>query len=423
MRYREKLNTTEIGQLVTLQDSGTSITGWKNPIYEDYIQSQQYAAMLDTVVPNFRARIARGEIINNPMASVVWSSLVNPLHFAGAGHFPQYQDNNWYNMSTEIQIPSANNAVVLTWDNLAIVLAEYQSERDIALTQAWANVDLSEAQALASLGELPETIHWCTSLVKRMISLLRAFKNKQLTGLAAKSMQSGKSVYRESSELWLEYRYAIRPLVYDMHQLTQAWNASIVPKLPRFTARGFHQHDLSTETETYRLDSAWTAFFNTEFIVSRVIRTRSKFRAGVLWNVSSDARVTPLLWGLDKPLETVWELIPLSFVVDWFFNVGNTISSWTANAGLNTLASWISEEITIEVTDTLPDFQVNNNSQYGLVWDSHTIAPGSTVTSTTYKRRIPSPVRSKLPHFDLHLDVAKLLDLATIGKNLFRFLL
>jgi hypothetical protein len=37
--------------------------------------------------------------------------------------------------------------------------------------------------------------------------------------------------------------------------------------------------------------------------------------------------------GLINPLEIVWELLPYSFVVDWFLPIGNWLSSMTADAG------------------------------------------------------------------------------------------
>ena len=38
--------------------------------------------------------------------------------------------------------------------------------------------------------------------------------------------------------------------------------------------------------------------------------------------------------GIDNPLEVVWELIPLSFVADWFIPVGEFLRSLTATNGL-----------------------------------------------------------------------------------------
>jgi hypothetical protein len=39
-------------------------------------------------------------------------------------------------------------------------------------------------------------------------------------------------------------------------------------------------------------------------------------------------------WGLDNPLLIAWELVPFSFVVDWFVNVGDVLSSLTDFAGM-----------------------------------------------------------------------------------------
>lgn len=42
---------------------------------------------------------------------------------------------------------------------------------------------------------------------------------------------------------------------------------------------------------------------------------------------------------LGSPAEWAWELIPYSFVVDWMFNVGDTIAAYGAGRGLNHIAT------------------------------------------------------------------------------------
>jgi hypothetical protein len=283
----------------------------------------------------------------------------------------------------------------------------YEDERDVAVAKAWANVDISSAQAMASLGELPETLHWMASLMKRMISIFRAFSSKKLLLRTSKFFRSGKSVIDAMSEMWLEFRYAIRPLIIDMDQAVKAWNAVLV-KTDRFTARGFHRTK-ATSSSSYTMGNQ---------IISRTEVLETNFRAGVLFNVSASVNELRSVWGLDKPIETIWELVPFSFMIDWFFSVGTTIAAWTANPGLNPLASWVTEEVIHTVTDSLN--QVTPGSS---IWDyEFSTVPGKTVTTMTYKRRIPSPNRPILPTFNLELNTAKLIDLAAIGRDLFRLI-
>lgn len=407
MRYREKMNTYTEGTW-----TGNFIPSWGTPTYRsvDYIATQQYIAMLDIVTPNWRARIAKGEIISNPMASRAFSSSVSPSVMISNGFVKTNPKNTWTRRHSGV-IPPAFNAVVLDWIAFDAELEKYKDYRDVALSKAWANVDISEIQALASLGELPETLSWMTSLLKRAISLIRLFNQKKLLLAAGKMVASKKSMLDSMSDLWLEYRYAIRPLVFDMHSAVMAWNA-VVEKSNRFTARGFDEIPLTTSASTYQ----YTLPVYGKPIVSRVSTTSANFRAGVLFVIDGNINEFRSIWGFDQPIETVWELIPFSFIVDWFFNVGHVISSWTYNPGLKPLTSWCTETISTSITDnwTIPQYV---DKQYTVV--NEDFYPGCTKTTLLSKRRIIAPSRALLPKFNLKLNTAKLIDLATIGRSLF----
>lgn len=47
--------------------------------------------------------------------------------------------------------------------------------------------------------------------------------------------------------------------------------------------------------------------------------------------------------GLVNPLSLAWELVPYSFVVDWFMPIGNTLEALTATAGLSFVAGYHSQ--------------------------------------------------------------------------------
>jgi hypothetical protein len=58
-----------------------------------------------------------------------------------------------------------------------------------------------------------------------------------------------------------------------------------------------------------------------------------------------DSQLTGALSNHDliNPLSIGWEVIPYSFVVDWFAPIGNTLSSLTATAGLDFLGGYGSQ--------------------------------------------------------------------------------
>jgi hypothetical protein len=417
MRYREKINQLDESVYYNTLVHADPQLDSSSPA--DYTSMQAYSAMLDVVTENWKTRMAKGEIINNPMLSL--TSVQNNTPFMYTFRLTDPDDSTNYGTYTHgIELPADYQATSLDWDYwYDHILDVFESERDVALSKAWANVDISSIQALASLGELPETVHWMTSLVKRMISIMRAFTQKKLLLNVQKFVQSGRSVINELSELWLEFRYAVRPLIFDMQQAVEAWNA-VLQKSDRFTARGFNRADgvTTSSTETVILNEAMSA------IISRTQQTSADYRAGVLYTIDDNVNELMSVWGIDQPIETVWELIPFSFMIDWFFSVGHVISSWTINPGLNPLASFITEEHTTTIKSEITGcFQTKDITSSGnLVTNVGAVSAGCNLTKVITKRRLPSPQRSIMPTFNLNLDTAKLIDLAAIGRDLFRTL-
>lgn len=414
MRYRELQNSLSSGTYTVSSEYFGYPPSYVDTSYEqEYTALQTYIAMLDVNTPRWRELIAHGHILNNPMLSVAHTVSQTPFLFMHIGH--DKNQPGWTYVSTGgYTIPSENMPMSLDWDYYDGLLHDYQGERDIALAKAWANVNISEIQALASLGELPETVHWMKSLVLRMISILRSFTQKRLLINASKMLRSGKSVIDAMSEMWLEFRYAIRPLIFEMDQARKAWN-HILDKALRQTARGFSRISPSIDTSTYGV-----AIGAASGIVSRVHTVEANFRAGVLFSVDTDIGKIQSVWGIDHPIEAIWELVPFSFIVDWFFNVGNVLASFTPNPGLHPLASWITEEVKESWTDSLSG-GVERPDTVNLAFDrpSTVLQSGCTTTTVLIRRRLPSPSRSIVPSFSLKLDTAKLIDLATIGRNLF----
>lgn len=207
----------------------------------------------------------------------------------------------------------------------------------------------------------------------------------------------------------MEFRYALRPLFYDTLQIIDAANASAIAT--RQTYRGFQKHsDSVTANGTYSLTA--DRKFNWQQTSIRSVDVR----AGVLCQVEELSTLN--IWGGYAIAETVWELIPFSFIIDWFFNVGQTIASWTPNAGLRTLASWYTVLEThyqeIKVTGTTCQ---NNTGRYyyDLVLD---LSGACYSKSSISKVRVPNPNRFVLPTFQLKLDTFKLVDLMIIGRKI-----
>lgn len=126
--------------------------------------------------------------------------------------------------------------------------------------------------------------------------------------------QAGIELVDALAHVWMNFRYNIMPLVYTAIDITEA-----VTKDPEFlTTRDTLQQEVSII-----LPSDLPALeFTTDFKV--FIRDRAKADIGPF---SITSKVVS-----GNILTTAWELVPLSFVVDWFINVGDFISAFSGGS-------------------------------------------------------------------------------------------
>lgn len=127
---------------------------------------------------------------------------------------------------------------------------------------------------------------------------------------------------KKSADAWLELQYGWKPLVSDICAALEAARNGL--KLPVLTAKRHleEEHPLPTP------DPAGAVGFATGYC-----------RSGVIARV--DAELTsPALYQLDSlsllnPYSLFWELLPFSFVIDWFIPIGNMLKSMSASFGLS----------------------------------------------------------------------------------------
>jgi hypothetical protein len=413
MRQRVKEDSYSNAALQYVQDDSYPVNA--APIYYEliYEASRDFVAMEDTEIVDFHKRKSQGEIFNNAMLQVSESYEDRPatVHWKALHDNGDFYHRGYYEPVTrpaDYESPWSLSAA-----NQALLFQRWDTGRGQAVAKAWANVDESELLAYATVGELPETVKWIASLYQRGIKLISLFKAKRIRLELQKLSHLDK--VDALSNFWLEMRYALRPLIFEMEQIVNALKAETSP--PRKTARGFVQKD-SEQTVDMREYTGYnySIIRDTKGIISEV----SDYRAGVLYNVDIENGHWAHVLALDQPLETIYELTKLSFLVDWFFNIGTLISAWTPNAGLTPLSSWVVETHTwswdLEVllsfnpAYTYPNYTFSNEeSSYGY-----------SKGELTVKRRSVDPSRPLFPSVKVNLDLAKLLDIATISRGLYR---
>lgn len=363
-----------------------------------------FESMEDVVTLEFERKKNEGKIINSPMekTSTLWHHEYGALNsgYAGLTGIP----DSWKETSFDIEA-----TYYLPWTLVPTAAAiDEENLIDIAVAQAHANRSQAEFQALVTAAEARKTVDSVGSILGRIFRILKQIKRLEYRKLKKEIKLD------ELQDRYLEARYAIRPLIYDFEQAATAWNSQL-PQ--RQTSRGFASDtSVKEDSGSYIAHSSRTEYYEaSQSIVTKV-------RAGVLDELHLDTLDEHLsVWGMDSFAESAWELVPFSFIVDWFFNVGDTIAAWTPKRGLTKLASWYTlERVTTE--------RLAHVSSSANIYDSYWTGKDTPITTfisgtpvatcvTTYKERVPDPSIPAIPTFDLNVDTLKIIDLLAIARK------
>lgn len=430
-RYRERYNE----EPATTWSIYDRVAGWPigpacAPISDVITESegtfsavQTTESMTDVVTPKFHRLQSAGVIINSPMTKVTEVFRNHPCIFNY-----EFEKDQWSTSCDPDQWTTYNRTLVRAnhystfyFTNGRVdlpVVPDYDTADLVnqAVSKAWSNVDVSDIQGLVCVAESHKTMYSFISIMKRLIKILIKIKRLDGKGLAREFSA------KELSDRYMELRYAIRPLMYDARGITKALANEAQRDHDRITFRGtksYSDADTSSSTSVVAMnDNAGT--WSYEKTIMKKWSRNVQVRAGILTQLEELSALN--IWGLTQPIESAWELVPFSFIVDWFFNVGDVLASWTPNWGLNTLASWYTIENVVyqymertHANDSLP---AGTGTAKGITYSNGLSGCWVDCTTTT-KQRVPDPTRAMMPTVSLRLDGFKLADLLIIAKQIF----
>jgi hypothetical protein len=350
--------------------------------------------------------MAKGEIINNPLTKQL-IMVTDPIPTQFSRELITVTSGKWFGDSWSGLWPvsSADLGQFLVPSLDPEFASTIESLKSQAVTSAHAKANSVEISMLMVAGEGRKTVASLASIFGRAIRIFKAVKTADIRYLKRQISLI------ELRDRYMEARYALRPMVYDVKGLIAALGASAesTGEKTRVTARSKvqNQYDKEDVIDVYPSGQLM------KLSVKRKSTVLTEIRAGVLTDVVASYVE---IWGLANFAETAWELIPLSFIADWFFNIGKTIAAWTPNYGIRELASWSVTKHVVLLENSLVSAQ-----NYGVspsVTRSTLSWSGSKTQTEQWTIREPSPQLGILPKLTIRLDALKLLDLAIILGNL-----
>jgi len=204
-------------------------------------------------------------------------------------------------------------------------------------------INAADSNIPEDLIQAHQTIQLFTSNVNR----LRAFGKLKNGGslsdvLKALGAPGSKQAYKEYnalirngvyssrilSQMWLELRYGWLPLIQDIHGSIATFSQYVTRNrgLASVSARNRKINDTTVPITGVTGDGSQNG--------SKYTHTVTDIRMKIWYNVDSKVVNAFAQLGFTSPTALAWELIPFSFVVDWFLPIGNALQLFHTFDGL-----------------------------------------------------------------------------------------
>lgn len=213
---------------------------------------------------------------------------------------------------------------------------EVENSRIRAVEKAYSDLTSSKASMGENLAQLNQTVDLFGTAVDASLDVLRAYRAlrrgnlKGIFKLNAKNLKrlvGERKLEKRLANYWLAYWYGLHPLVNDAYGLYELMKEQAKPVL-LVHGRGRSSLNWSDSIETKDSSSlaCWFSISGSSTIKHQTHLTGRLDDARILRTINRA--------GLLNPLSLAWELIPFSFVMDWFVPVGQHLSNLTATSGL-----------------------------------------------------------------------------------------
>jgi len=194
-----------------------------------------------------------------------------------------------------------------------------ESEFVTAVVAAQANVANADWDVLTFAGELHESAEFLRGIAHTFNQRTADIAQKA-HGLAVKyydSRHKARTAWYYFRQLWLAERFSVRPMIGDVNNIVSSLESAVHDRdLLRGRGRSILEGSQTVNTSLHINDNAIGYTFQS---LSWAWTVRA-------FSYLAVQKALFHTYGVD-PLVTAWELIPYSFVVDYFTNVGKWVST------------------------------------------------------------------------------------------------
>lgn len=146
-----------------------------------------------------------------------------------------------------------------------------------------------------------------------------------------KALKDGTPCFTDLSALWLEYKYAWGPLIQDAYGMMELLaERSLDNDYTKW-------HRVSTVVKQHKTWSVPTSYYRQNCECTYI------YKLGGFARYKTSMPGSAFQAGLTNPLEVAWELVPYSFVADWFINIGDILSAMSTLQALEFRGGYASQ--------------------------------------------------------------------------------
>jgi hypothetical protein len=211
-------------------------------------------------------------------------------------------------------------ALLLRWER------EVSSLERIALRRHYSNLARKKVDLAVALAEGLKTINSIASAATRIANAVLSLKKGNVAAAFRKLFPTSP---KEVANDYLAWKYGLKPLMSDLSGASEHL-AEFVLRTAPFKSNG-HAKNRFEKSETVVLGSSSPIGTSGVFTV-RKATIRVKF--GSSFSFSSQLKRQAASLGFTNPANVAWELLPFSFVADWFLPIGDFLSNLSSLHGL-----------------------------------------------------------------------------------------
>lgn len=344
----------------------------------------------DTKAKDWYENAGKRIILSNYSASTRTMTSVSGIRWVR-----NYRDGNYdiENGDTGAQAQSYINPVTsVNIPNLGSIIRDLET---VAMNSALAEANSAEWDVATFLGEAPETIAYLGGKLQSLANLLSSKGRRRIVKRLKKPKKPG------ATDRWLEYRYAIMPMLYDMDDALKALN---------FMYRGFRtargKANYSSSIDNTQIQYGVTH--------KRTVGSYECLVRAAIYSIFTEEQEARLRYGFWLP-SAAWEITKMSFVVDWAIGIGDALAALRPVQYIERKATLSTRErINLETTSEYHP----GNSEYALISSD----ASAYYSLDSYNRRVVTP-QTSLPRINVNMNWKRCLDAFALSWPLIKRML